>query len=246
MNNYTIELNNISKEFTIPSVHKRELRERLIHFYKFNTNFQKKTFSALKDINIKVKKGEFVSIIGRNGSGKSTLLKLIAGIYNPSNGKIRVNGEVSSFLELGVGFNSELTATENIHLYSAILGFNKKETKARITEIFEFSELTRFQNTMLQSFSNGMQVRLAFSVAIQSNAPILLVDEVLAVGDIDFKKKCYKVFEELKVKGRTILYSSHDMDSVLQFSDRVVYLKQGGLYKCGPPREVVNLYLSEN
>lgn len=246
MNGYSIELDHIVKKFTIPSIHKRELRERLIRFYKVNTNYEQNTFLALNNINIQVKEGEFVSIIGRNGSGKSTLLKVIAGIYTPSGGEMKVNGRVSSFLELGVGFNNELTAVENVYLYSAILGFNKKETKERLNQIFEFSDLNRFRNTMLQSFSSGMQVRLAFSVAIQSSAPILLVDEVLAVGDIDFTKKCYRVFENMKNKGRTIVYSSHDMDSVLKFSDRVIYLKHGEIFKIGPPQEVVDLYLSEN
>lgn len=237
-----IELTGISKSFRIPTIQKKLLHEYLVRFERFS----KHHFQALNDISFNIEQGEFISIIGSNGSGKSTLLKLIAGIYQPTKGNIIVHQPLSSFLELGVGFNNDLTAVENIKLYGAILGMNKHQTYANIESVLDFAELYEFRNSYLRTFSSGMQVRLAFSVAIQTGTPILLVDEVLAVGDLDFRKKCYKTFKEFKTEGRTIVFVSHDLDSVQQFSDRVIYLEKGKLISCDKPEKIISVYEQAN
>lgn len=202
-------------------------------------------FYALKNINLDIMHGEFIGIIGRNGSGKSTLLKIIAGILTPTTGEISVNENISPFLELGVGFNPELSARENIFLYSSILGLSKKQTQERYQSIVQFSELERFIDAPLKNFSSGMQVRLAFSVASQSDAPILLVDEVLAVGDAPFQTKCFSIFEQFKKESRTIIFVSHDMGSISKFCDRVFYLKRGEEMVSGITNEIINLYIND-
>jgi ABC-type polysaccharide/polyol phosphate transport system ATPase subunit len=201
-------------------------------------------FYALKDISFEILPGEFIGIIGRNGSGKSTLLKLITGIFYPTAGEIFVDGSISPFLELGVGFNPELSARENIFLYCSILGLSKNESMESYPKILEFSELEQFIDSPLKTFSSGMQVRLAFSVAIQAKSPILLVDEVLAVGDAAFQEKCYDVFEHFNKIGRTIVFVSHNMESIVRFCDRVILLKNGEEIKEGAPRKIVDFYLN--
>jgi len=237
-----ITLDNISKMFKIPHMHTNNLKTFLLHFRKTRTYEE---FYALKEINLEIKKGEFVGIIGRNGCGKSTLLKIIAGILNPTTGNVYVDGDIAPFLELGVGFNPELSARENIFLYSSILGLTKKEALERYSMILEFSELERFIDAPLKNFSSGMQVRLAFSVTIQSNAPILLVDEVLAVGDVSFQEKCFSVFNEFKEQDKTIVFVSHDMNSIARFCDRVFLLRSGREAVSGNSHEIINLYLNE-
>ncbi len=234
-----IQLIDVSKMFKIPHIQTNNLKSYLIHFRKMRTYEE---FYALKDINFEIKPGEFIGIIGRNGSGKSTLLKLIAGILRPTSGDIFVNEKISPFLELGVGFNPELSARENIFLYSSILGLSRKEAVEKFSNVLEFSELERFIDTPLKNFSSGMQVRLAFSVAIQSNAPILLVDEVLAVGDAPFQEKCFSVFEKFKKVGKTIVFVSHNMVSISRFCDRVAYLKRGKEVVIGKPEEMIDMY----
>lgn len=237
-----IKINNLSKMFKIPHVKTYDLKSYIIHFRKMRTYEE---FYALKNINLEIKPGEFIGMIGRNGTGKSTLLKIIAGILLPTSGNVVVNGKISPFLELGVGFNPELSARENIFLYSSILGLSKKEAHAKFPEAVEFSELEKFIDSPLKNFSSGMQVRLAFSVAIQAEAPILLVDEVLAVGDAPFQKKCFPVFEQFKRHKRTIVFVSHDMNSVERFCDRVYYLKRNEEITEGHPDEMIRLYEDE-
>jgi len=237
-----IKINNLSKMFKIPHVKTYDLKSYVIHFRKMRTYEE---FYALKNINLEIKPGEFIGIIGRNGSGKSTLLKIIAGILQPTSGKVVVNGKMSPFLELGVGFNPELSARENIFLYSSILGLSKKEANAKFPEVVEFSELERFIDSPIKNFSSGMHVRLAFSVAIQANASILLVDEVLAVGDAPFQQKCFFVFEQFKKGKKTIVFVSHDMDSVKRFCNKVVYLKRGDEMFVGDPEQMIQLYENE-
>jgi ABC-type polysaccharide/polyol phosphate transport system ATPase subunit len=236
-----IKIKNISKLFRIPHVQTNNLKTYLIHFRKMRTYEE---FYALKNINFEIMPGEFIGIIGRNGSGKSTLLKIIAGILTPTSGEVIVNGDVSPFLELGVGFNPELSARENIFLYSSILGLSKREAIKRYSRVLKFSELERFIDSPLKTFSSGMQVRLAFSVAIQSDAPILLVDEVLAVGDAPFQEKCFSVFENFKREGRTIVFVSHAMESILRFCDRVLLLQRGEEISSGAPDEMVKMYMA--
>ncbi len=231
---------NISKVYKIPHLQTKNLKTYLIHFRKSRA-FEE--FYALKNTNFEIMPGEFIGIIGRNGSGKSTLLKIIAGILVPTSGDNIVKGKISSFLELGVGFNPELSGRENIFLYSSILGLSKKEAVEKFSKVLEFSELERFIDAPLKKYSSGMQVRLAFSVAIQSNDPIFLVDEVLAVGDASFQKKCFSVFDQFKKEGKTIIFVSHDMESINRFCDRVIYLTRGEKILEGKPNEMIKSYM---
>ena len=184
-------------------------------------------------------------MIGKNGSGKSTLLKLIAKVLEPSSGTISVNGNVSPFLELGVGFQLDLSVKDNIFLYAALLGMSKKEIVEKYDWIIEFSGLGRFVDAKLKNLSSGMQVRLGFSITVSVDCPTLLVDEVLAVGDIDFQQKCYDVFADFKKTGRTILFVSHDLKAVEQFCDRAVLLKNGSVEAIGSPVTVLRKYRSQ-
>ncbi len=235
-----IKIENISKVFRIPSEKRQSLKTRIINIFNRNTYTK---FTALDNINLEIKKGEFVGVIGKNGSGKSTLLKLITGIFPPTDGRICVAGEISAFLELGVGFNEELSARDNIYLYGAILGLTRKQISRKFNEIIHFAGLEQFVNMKLKSFSSGMQVRLAFSTAIQADADIFLVDEVLAVGDADFQKKCYSVFERFKSEGKTILFVSHDLEAIKKFCDRVILIDNGKMTEDGNAAKVIDRYL---
>ena len=207
---------------------------------------QKKGFEtqhALRDISLDVKKGEFFGIVGRNGSGKSTLLKILAGIYQPSKGTVNTTGKLVPFIELGVGFNPELTGRENVYLNGALLGFSRKEIDAQYDDIVAFAELERFMDQKLKNYSSGMQVRLAFSVATRAKADILLVDEVLAVGDADFQRKCYDYFKALKKTDTTVVFVTHDMNAVREYCDRVILIEGGDITSSGKPNEVADDYL---
>lgn len=206
--------------------------------------FQKKKIEALKNISFDVSRNEFFSIIGANGSGKTTLLSIVSKILKPDNGTVRVYGNVSSFLGLGIGFNPELTGKENIFLYGTIMGFSKKYINSILDEIIDFSELENFIDMKVKDYSTGMYVRLGFSVAIFTNPEILIIDEVLAVGDAHFQRKCLEKVENLKSEGTTILFVSHDMGMITRFSDRVALLDEGKLVKIGDPDDVVSTYLS--
>ncbi|HAF08137.1 MAG: ABC transporter ATP-binding protein [bacterium] len=206
--------------------------------------FQKKKIEALKNISFDVSRNEFFSIIGANGSGKTTLLSIVSKILKPDNGTVRVYGNVSSFLGLGIGFNPELTGKENIFLYGTIMGFSKKYINSILEEIIDFSELENFIDMKVKDYSTGMYVRLGFSVAIFTNPEILIIDEVLAVGDAHFQRKCLEKVENLKSEGTTILFVSHDMGMITRFSDRVALLDEGKIVKIGDPDDVVSTYLS--
>lgn len=220
---------NISKSF--PALRQRH---DSIKGYFWNM-FDKKTeeekaaadqrFWALQDINFEVKKGDFFGIIGKNGSGKSTLLKILAGVYEPDTGGVEVHGKIIPFLELGVGFNPNLTAKENVYLNGVILGMTKEEVDEKYEEIFEFAELKEFENLQLKKFSSGMQVRLAFAVAIQAQGDIYLLDEVFAVGDIGFQQKALKVIKEMIEQEKTIIYVGHGMDTMREYADNILYIK---------------------
>lgn len=204
------------------------------------------TFNALDGVSFDVGRGEFFGIIGRNGSGKSTLLKILAGIYPPDAGHVTVNGAISPFLELGVGFNPELSGRDNVYLNGTVLGLRKKEIDAKFDEIVAFAELERFIDQKLKNYSSGMQVRLAFSVAIHTNRDILLMDEVLAVGDAAFQEKCRNVFLRLKSEGKTIVLVTHGMDSVEEFCDRVLLIDRGRVACLGDTKETVAQYKALN
>jgi ABC-2 type transport system ATP-binding protein len=235
-----ITAEHISKSFLIPHEQSDTIRERFIHFRK-KRHYE--LFDALTDVSFEVRKGEFFGIIGRNGSGKSTLLKILAGIYCPGKGKVTVNGEISPFLELGVGFNPELSGRDNIFLNGTILGLSGKEIRARFDRIMEFSELERFIDQKLKNYSSGMQVRLAFSVAVHTNRDILIMDEVMAVGDASFQAKCFRVFEEIIRSGKTIIFVSHDAASMQKYAGRVLYLEPGKPYFIGSAAEALTRYM---
>ena len=236
-----IRVHDISKTFLIPHEKKMTLREHVLGFLLGRTtNF--KPLRALCGVSFDVHKGEFFSIIGKNGSGKSTLLKIMSSIYAPDTGGITLDGTVSPFLELGIGFNPDLTAKENVFLSAAVLGLRRKEVAALYDDIIGFAEMERFQEQALKNFSSGMKVRLAFSVAFMVNADILLIDEVLAVGDASFQQKCYDVFRRLKGEGKTIIFVSHSMGDVKEFSDRVMLLHEGQAVSIGDPEKVIHDY----
>jgi ABC-type polysaccharide/polyol phosphate transport system ATPase subunit len=197
---------------------------------------------ALKDVSFDVADGEFFGIIGRNGSGKSTLLKCLAGIYRPNRGRLAVGGRVSPFIELGVGFNPELTARDNVVVNAALLGIPAGEATARFPGIIEFAELEQFVDLKLKNYSSGMQVRLGFSTAIQADADVYLVDEVLAVGDARFQQKCFDTFRQFKREGRTVIYVTHDLDTVERFCDRAMWLEGGEIEAVGAPHDVIRAY----
>lgn len=199
-------------------------------------------FKAIDNVSFSIRKGEFVSIIGPNGAGKSTLLKLISGTLKPTSGEIEVNGKVVSILELGTGFNYELSGLENIYLNGILLGLSKKEIDKKVKDIIKFAELEPFINNPLKTYSSGMIVRLAFSIAIQTKPDLFIVDEALAVGDARFQQKCFEVFRNLKKKGTSVLFVSHDMQLVQRLSDRVILLYKGKIFSEGKPEKVIGDY----
>ena len=239
-----IKIDGVGKTFKLPHEKQSSLKGTLINFYRRKKGYE--TQRALNEISFEVKKGEFFGIVGRNGSGKSTLLKILAGIYEPTRGTIEIRGKLTPFIELGVGFNPELTGRENVFLNGALLGFSRKEVKKLYKPIVAFAELGRFMDQKLKNYSSGMQVRLAFSIAIQANTDILVLDEVLAVGDAAFQQKCFDYFERLKKDKKTIVIVTHDMSAVKRFCDRAVLIDQGDLKLIGSPDEVANQYLFEN
>ena len=237
-----IEAKNVWKNYKIPHEKRNTLFESLYGLMDSKMGYE--SFTALKDINFTVKKGEWLGVIGHNGSGKSTLLKVIANTIRPTKGKVTVNGKITSFLELGIGFQQDLTAKENIKIYGAIMGLSDNEIEDRIDGILEFGGLNRFKDTKIKNFSSGMIVRLAFSTAIQIEPEILLLDEVLAVGDLDFQKKCFEVFDRYREMDKTVVYVSHDLSTVQRFCDKVLLLNHGEQIGIGNPEEMINLYQS--
>jgi ABC-type polysaccharide/polyol phosphate transport system ATPase subunit len=201
---------------------------------------------AVDDVSFEVRAGEFFGIVGRNGSGKSTLLKCLAGIYGIDSGTIDVAGRLSPFIELGVGFNPDLTARDNVIINAIMLGLSRREARRRFDEIIEFAELEEFVDLKLKNYSSGMSVRLGFSVAVQVDADLLLIDEVLAVGDAAFQRKCFDQFAQMRSEGRTILLVTHDMTLIERFCDRAMLLERGNVVSIGPPDEVAHLYNEVN
>jgi ABC-type polysaccharide/polyol phosphate transport system ATPase subunit len=230
----------VDKRFKIPEERSHTLKERALHPLRKTRHEE---LHVLKDISFSIAPGEFFGIVGRNGSGKSTLLKCLAGIYGTDKGKIWCNGRMSTFIELGVGFNPDLAAYENVALNGIMLGLSPREARARYKRVIEFAELEEFQDLKLKNYSSGMHVRLAFSVAIQVDADILLIDEVLAVGDAAFQQKCFDVFNRMREEGRTIVFVTHDMGAVTRFCHRAMLLERGEIVSIGDPRDVADRYL---
>ncbi len=231
-----IEVNHLTKVYKIFDTPGKRFRYHMFH------TKEGRDFVALDDISFTVKKGESFGIIGRNGSGKSTMLQILAGILKQTSGEVKVNGKVAALLELGSGFNPESTGIENIYMNAAILGIKKSDIDAKVNDIIEFADIGDFINQPVKTYSSGMFVRLAFSVAINVDAEILLIDEALAVGDVFFRQKCYKKLNELKEKGTTIILVSHGMNEVEQFCDRVLLLSKSKFVMCGNSREAVQHY----
>ena len=233
----------VSKAFRLPHQRYSTLKERALHPLS-SKNYD--VLQALEDVTFAVQSGEFFGVVGRNGSGKSTLLKCLAGIYGIDRGNIGIGGRLSPFIELGVGFNPDLTARDNVLINAIMLGLTRKEARRRFDEIIEFAELEDFVDLKLKNYSSGMSVRLGFSVAVQADADILLVDEVLAVGDAAFQRKCFDKFDRLREEGRTIMLVTHDMNSVERFCDRALLLENGRLIEIGAPDDVARRYAEVN
>jgi len=237
-----ITVDNISKKFRLPHHKKTTLFQHALGLMKRQMTYEE--FWALRDISFEVEKGETLGIIGRNGSGKSTLLKILAKVLYPDSGTVQISGKIASFLELGVGFQPELTAAENIYIYASVLGISRRETGMVYDQILDFAELKRFEDMKLKNFSSGMYTRLAFSTAVNCNPDIMLVDEALAVGDTAFQKKCMAKIDEFKAQGKTIILVSHAMDTVRKICDRTVLLHNGVIVSLGDTDSVILDYAS--
>ena len=239
-NEIAIKVDHVYKSFNIYYDRANTLKERMLFFAR---NKRREKREVLKDINLEIKKGETVALIGVNGSGKSTLLKLMTQIIFPNKGTIETHGKLTSLLELGAGFHPDFSGRENIYFNSSIFGLTKKEIDARLDQIIEFSELKDFIDNPVRTYSSGMYMRLAFSVAINVDADILLIDEILSVGDQHFQEKCFNKMRELKAEGKTMVFVTHSMQSVRDLCDRAVWLYDGKVRMDGNTNEVVNEYL---
>ena len=239
-----VKVQDLTKSFRIPLEASSGIKQKLINILKGRKGYRE--FTPLNGISLEIEKGDFFGIVGRNGSGKSTLLKTIAGIYTPDKGLVQVNGKLVPFIELGVGFNPELTGRENLFLNGALLGFSRKEMEAMYDEIVDFAELHDFMEERLKNYSSGMQVRLAFSIAIKAHGDVLLLDEVLAVGDEAFQRKCYSYFAQLKKEKKTVILVTHSMDSVQRFCTRAMLVKDGNVEYIGDTAQVASMYREEN
>jgi ABC-type polysaccharide/polyol phosphate transport system ATPase subunit len=238
-----VAVSDVSKAFRLPHQRYSTLKERALHPF---TSSSYDVLQALEEVSFEVPQGEFFGIVGRNGSGKSTLLKCLAGIYGIDGGRIDVTGRLSPFIELGVGFNPDLTARDNVLINAIMLGLTRKEARRRFDEIIAFAELEEFVDLKLKNYSSGMGVRLGFSVAIEVDADVLLVDEVLAVGDAAFQRKCFDEFERMQAQGQTILFVTHDMGAVERFCDRAMLLENGRVLDIGPPTDIARRYNEVN
>lgn len=235
-----IIVDHLSKSFKLPTERSWGLKQAIFNRLKGIKGYTKQ--EVLKDISFTVKKGEFLGIVGRNGSGKSTLLKILAQIYTPDSGSITVHGSLVPFIELGVGFNPELTGRENVYMNGAMLGFSNEEMDQMFDDIVQFAELAPFMDQKLKNYSSGMQVRLAFSIAIRARGDILILDEILAVGDAAFQEKCNQYFASLD-KSQTVILVTHSMENVREFCDRAILIDQGKIIEEGDPEVVADAYL---
>lgn len=237
---FAIRVTDVHKSFKLPTERAWGLKQAILNRLKGVKGFKKQ--KVLRGLNFTVKPGEFVGIVGRNGSGKSTLLKVLSSIYIPERGKVEVNGTLVPFIELGVGFNPELTGRENVYLNGALLGFSNDEMDKMYDEIVDFAELNEFMDQKLKNYSSGMQVRLAFSIAIRAHGDILILDEVLAVGDAAFQEKCNDYFRSLH-GNQTVILVTHSMENVRMFCDRAILIENGKISMDGKPEAVADAYL---
>jgi ABC-type polysaccharide/polyol phosphate transport system ATPase subunit len=241
MTSNAIEVRGLRKAFRLPHERRDTLREHFLHPLK-RVEYDRNV--ALDGVSFDIEEGECFGVIGPNGSGKSTLLKLLAGIHRPDAGELVVRGRMSPFIELGVGFNGELTGRDNIRINGTLLGLTRQKMRRRFGSIVEFAELERFIDQKLKNYSSGMQVRLAYSIATQVDFEILLLDEVLAVGDRAFQEKCFESFERFRREGKTIVFVSHELNSVRRVCDRTMLIESGRAVAVGPTDEVVERYVS--
>lgn len=237
--NIAIEVKDVTKTFNVFYDRTNTIKEKIL----FWNRSKKEVRTVLKDINLTIKKGEVVGLIGVNGSGKSTLLKLMTKIIYPNKGIVETYGKLTSLLELGAGFHPDFSGRENIYFNASIFGLTRAEIDKRINEIIEFSELQEFIDNPVRTYSSGMYMRLAFSVAINVDAEILLIDEILSVGDQHFQEKCFKKIEELKKEGKTIVFVSHGMGTVERFCTRAIWINNGIIQKDGGTKEVIDEYI---
>lgn len=241
-----VKVNDVAKDFMLNHEKTSSIKSSIVNVFKNKKNITEK-HQVLKGVSFDIKQGEFFGIVGRNGSGKSTLLKIIAEIYRPTSGNVEVNGRLVPFIELGVGFNPELTGRENVYLNGALLGFSKAEIDGMYDEIVAFAELEKFMDQKLKNYSSGMQVRLAFSVAIKAKGDILVLDEVLAVGDEAFQRKCERFFDQIKKdQTKTVILVTHTMENVQKYCDRAMMISEGDIVVIGNPSDVANEYVLEN
>jgi len=243
-NQTVVSVNHITKSFRIPLDGSMNIKQKIVNVFKGSKGYR--VFTPLNDISFDIKEGEFYGIVGRNGSGKSTLLKTMANIYTPEKGSVKVKGLLVPFIELGVGFNPDLTGRENVYLNGALLGFDRYEITAMYEEIVDFAELHDFMEECLKNYSSGMQVRLAFSIAIRARGDILLLDEVLAVGDEAFQRKCYDYFNDLRRNKKTVVLVTHNMGAVETFCTKALFLEDGEIKLVGDPHEVASAYSKSN
>lgn len=236
-----IEVDNVSLKYNKPSEKIGTLKEFIVRLFKGKLRYNE--FWVLNDISVEVKRGESLALIGLNGCGKTTLLKTIAGILEPSKGEVRLGGTIAPLINLGAGFDMESTAKENVFLNGAILGYSKKEMQAKYDSIVEFAELKDFMNTPIKNFSSGMLSRLGFAIAVDVQPDILLVDEVLSVGDYNFRQKCQKKIEELMANGTTLVYVSHNMNEVIRLCKHALWIKDNKMHMYGKSKDVVEKYL---
>ena len=234
-----VSIHHVSKTFRLPRERYHTLKERVLHLFR-TRHFDE--LRAVQDVTVEIAPGEFFGIVGRNGSGKSTLLKCLAGIYQIDAGELAVDGRLSPFIELGVGFNMDLTARDNVIINAIMLGLSRRQARERLADVIAFAELEEFTELKLKNYSSGMLVRLAFATAIQVDADILLIDEVLAVGDAAFQQKCFDEFGRLQQAGRTILFVTHDMGAVQRFCDRAMLLERGRMVDIGEPAAIARQY----
>ena len=239
---YSIIVDNVYKTFNVYLDKANTIKEKLLFLFSRN---RKEKREVLSGINAKIKKGEVVALIGTNGSGNSTLLKLMTKIIYPNKGRITTNGKLTSLLELGAGFHPDFSGRENIYFNASIFGLTKKEIDERLDNIIQFSELEHFIDNPVRTYSSGMYMRLAFSVAINVDADILLIDEILSVGDEHFQNKCFNKMLELKNEGKTMVFVTHSMDSVKKLCDRTIWLKDGKIKMDGNTNDVVEKYINE-
>lgn len=240
-NQPAVVVKDLYKTFMLPHEQLSGIKQAAVQLFNRKRGFEKQ--KVLTDISFQIEKGDFFGIVGRNGSGKSTLLKLLANIYTPDKGLIQINGSLIPFIELGVGFNPELTGRENVYLNGALLGFSQQEMDSMYDEIVEFAEIERFMDQKLKNYSSGMQVRLAFSIAIRAKSDILVLDEVLAVGDEAFQKKCNVFFNNIKKdKSKTVILVTHSMESVRRYCNKALMLEKGKIVAFGDPEEVADDY----